>query len=103
MRFKRIALFFILLANTLVLAHSVIPHHHHNGLVINSVTPCCDGDDSHKFDHHSHNTNDDGICALKQEIIIPGRGNRSGADQQNENHEQQFSQDFISVDRKSVV
>lgn len=97
MRFKRIAIFFIFCANTLLFAHSVIPHHHHNGLVINTNTICCDEPNSHKFNDHSHDNNDDGNCALKQEILIPGRSLRSSADPQNENHERQFTHDVNNV------
>lgn len=92
MRFKRIALFFILLANTLVLAHSIIPHHHHNGLVVDIATTKTSHNNDKNFNDHSHNNDDDTDCALRQEILVPGRIIRSGADQQNENTEVQFFQ-----------
>ncbi|MBA4321596.1 MAG: hypothetical protein C0408_02140 [Odoribacter sp.] len=94
MRFRRIAVFFLLFANILMLAHSIIPHHHHSGLVISSNAPCCNNSGNHKINDHSHDNGDDTYCALKQEILIPGRSIRSGADQQNENPEEPFFQDI---------
>ena len=84
MRFKRIALFFILFANTLLLAHSVVPHHHHKGLVVNLNTPLSKDNNNQKINDHSHDNGDDADCVLKQEILIQGRSFRSAIDQQNE-------------------
>jgi basic membrane lipoprotein Med (substrate-binding protein (PBP1-ABC) superfamily) len=84
MRFKRIALFFILFANIIFLAHSIIPHHHHNGLVV-SVASIKSGHNNDKsFNDHSHDIDDDANCALREEILIPGRSFRFAANQQEE-------------------
>ena len=77
-----------------MLAHSIMPHHHHNGLVNNLSTQTRNESNTPNFNNHSHDSGDDTYCALKQEILIPGRSIRSGADQQNENTEEQFFQDI---------
>lgn len=92
MWFKRIAIFFILFANILVLAHSIIPHHHHKGLVV-SVATVNSSHNSHKsFNDHSSDNDDDADCALREEILVPGRSFRFATDQQNENSELNFLQ-----------
>lgn len=92
MRFKRIALFFILFANTLLLAHSFIPHYHHKGLVVSLNTPLSKDYNNQRINDHSHDNVDDDNCVLKQEILIPVRSIRSGTDQQHENPVEQFFQ-----------
>jgi len=94
MRFKRIALFFILFANTLLLAHSVVPHHHHKGLVVSLDTPLSNDYNNQKINAHSHDNGDDADCVLKQEILIPGRSFRSAIDQQNEDSVLNLIQDI---------
>lgn len=96
MGFKRIALFFVLLANTLVLAHSVIPHHHHKGLVVSIATTKSDHNCEKSFSDHSHDNNDDTDCSLRNEILIPGRSFRTSADQNGEDSELNFIKDTNS-------
>ena len=93
MRFKRIAIFFILFANILVLAHSIIPHHHHKGLVVNIATTNSTHNNDKNFNDHSHDNDDDADCALRNEILIPGRSFRYATDQNNEDPELNFLQD----------
>jgi len=88
MRFKRIALFFIFLANTLVLAHSIIPHHHHKGLVVGLSTTNSSHNSHKSFNDHSHDNDDDADCALREEILVQGRSFRFATNQQNEDTEQ---------------
>jgi hypothetical protein len=97
MRFKRIAFFFIVFANTLVLVHSIIPHHHHKGLVVNLAAIKASHSYDKNFNDHSHENEDDADCALKQEILIPGRIIRSGGDSQIESSEQHFFNDLSSL------
>ena len=56
---KAIAISFLLFANTIWLAHAIIPHHHHNGLIFILTT-------AHQaHDCNSHDDNDahsDGNC-----------------------------------------
>ena len=47
---RAIALSFLLLAGTLILAHAVIPHHHHDGL------PVVAAHDEHEGNAPDHNT-----------------------------------------------
>ena len=94
MRFKRIALFFILLANTLVLAHSILPHHHHKGLVVSVDTTKSSHHGDKSFNDHSHDSDDDADCALRKEILTPGRSFISARNQQDKDPEQNLFQDI---------
>lgn len=74
---KRIpALFFILLANVVLLAHAVIPHHHH-GEEVCIVSSHCEFDgEAHEHDDAEHNHEHNGAdniddCALQQILISP--------------------------------
>lgn len=60
---KRVtAIIFVLLANISLLAHAVIPHHHHDRMAVAIVDMVAteqvhhehSHDDSHSHDHHSH-------------------------------------------------
>lgn len=97
MRFKRIAFSFIVFANTLLLAHSIVPHHHHNGLVKNLNIQNRNENNTLNFDDHAHDDTDDNHCALNREILIPGKSIRTGADQQYENLEEPCFQDNNSA------
>jgi len=50
---KAIVLSFLLLANTIILAHVAISHHHHDGIFVTCA------DDQHKHDCNSHNHHHD--------------------------------------------
>jgi len=73
---NKTAFIFILLANMVLLAHAVIPHHHHTKAPIEVAVEC-----SHEDDHeHNHNMplcNDDHeqgettSCKLIEAIIVP--------------------------------
>lgn len=64
----------MLAAYTVLLAHVVVPHQHHNGEICletnHSQTDC---DDHHSHDHHEHdeNSNNEEYCTLKQLVILP--------------------------------
>ncbi len=75
---KRVtAIFFILMANIILLAHAAIPHHHHNNrfciIDLHAQTGC----EAHQHDatehhHHEHDGNKNSeLCVLKQDIVIP--------------------------------
>ena len=73
---KSTAIFFLLLANLVLLAHAVIPHHHHNSQVCitnsysNSKSEAennCSSDHKHK---HEGNKNTES-CILKQIVVVP--------------------------------
>lgn len=77
---KTIAFIFILLANIILLAHVVFPHHHHEQQVCLNFSHCHNtGNDSsthptdctHEHDSESPVTN----CILKQLVVVPaGQG-----------------------------
>lgn len=85
MRTKQLlTLILLLLANILLLAHSVLPHSHHDGIVCFSIEklvdlPECSSLNTNNNDeccgkhtgksHHHHTNNDD--CGLK-EIVVRG-------------------------------
>ncbi|MDH6308582.1 hypothetical protein M2451_000893 [Dysgonomonas sp. PFB1-18] len=80
-----LTLILLLSANILLLAHNVLPHSHHDGIVCFSMEelvnlPKCSDHSANNNDeccgnhtgkcHHHHHTNDDG-CGLK-EIVVRG-------------------------------
>lgn len=73
---KKTALFFVLFANFILLAHAVIPHHHHEDEFCVFNVYCNSSDFSQSIldlDHHNdHNHSSDAECCdLIQEVIIP--------------------------------
>ena len=78
---KTTATFFILLANIVLLAHAVFPHHHHNQQVCLSHSHCQHtsndsstnpADCTHEHDSDSPVTN----CTLKQLVVVPANQGR---------------------------
>lgn len=72
---KRIAaISFILLANLVLLAHAVIPHHHHEAEVC-FVNSHCESDHESDKDHDHHHdhegSNDYDSCLLKEIVTLP--------------------------------
>lgn len=70
---KAFAIFFILCANIILLAHAVIPHHHHDSIAC-FVIPIetdkhhdCDHHDAEN--HHQHDTECDGDCCLLNDLL----------------------------------
>ncbi len=72
---------FILLANIVLLAHAVLPHHHHEQQVCIERTHCASDTDAHvhnndaKDHQHDGNTNST-ACVLKQAVLIPSAQGR---------------------------
>lgn len=90
---KRIAaIFFILIAYIIFMAHAVIPHHHHESEVCFTESHCHTGDhhhdhnhDNHKHkhnpvnhDHQHHGNNDAEHCLINLEVVIPTNNNKFG-------------------------
>ena len=79
------AVFFILMANIIFLAHAVLPHHHHKGEVCFVDSHCKTDSKAHKHTTSKHNhkhatkehshdhdgNTDEQNCRLKQEVILP--------------------------------
>ena len=76
MRKKIIPIFFILLANIIVLGHAFIPHHHHHREVCIVKSHCQNDSESHKHNNtnpsHQHDgDNNTEICVLKLFFVVP--------------------------------
>lgn len=72
---KYTAILFILLANIILLAHAVTPHHYHQGKVCIESSHCHASDDTHSHDktetEHEHDNNSTPeYCALKQVVLV---------------------------------
>jgi len=76
MRGRYTAFGFILLANIMLLVHSLVSHHHHKGIVCftqNQTEEICCNDAQHEHnkgcdDSHS---DDSACCVVKQDFLIP--------------------------------
>lgn len=72
---KLTAFGFILIANMVMLAHAVLPHHHHEQQVCIERKHCIDDATTHTHNsaehNHQHDGTDNTACALKQAVIIP--------------------------------
>lgn len=69
---KAISIFFILLANVAILAHAVVPHHHHNK-VFAAIVNVLDGEVHDALNHthddaHPHETNPE-ECAINETLV----------------------------------
>ena len=90
---KAITLSFLLLANTVLLIHVAIPHHHHSKVTVCFlVTPCSDSKEAHKHTHDSgcqqHNDRSkEEECPLK-EVYMRLENNKSLVDISLENDAQ---------------
>ena len=76
MRKKIIPIFFILLANIIVLGHAFIPHHHHHREVCIVKSHCQNDSESHKHNNtnpsHQHDgDNNTEVCVLKLFFVVP--------------------------------
>ncbi|NOR87372.1 MAG: hypothetical protein GQ527_07170 [Bacteroidales bacterium] len=75
---KRIAVFFILLANIVLLAHVAVPHHHHDTKVCVESTHCEKDGDAHQHQTQEHQHQHDGqntnhYCAFDQIYVLPSK------------------------------
>ncbi|MBK8807545.1 MAG: hypothetical protein IPO21_13245 [Bacteroidales bacterium] len=93
---KLTAYSFILLANLVLLAHAVLPHHHHEQQVCIESTHC-DGDSEAHIHNtasqdHQHDGADNTICVLKQAVIVPSSQVKSinTCDNCSDNHNHDF-------------
>jgi len=64
---KKVAICFLLLANIVLLAHAVLPHHHHNDGSVCFFVNSCNKDVSGDNENH-HNRCDD--CSLINNVFI---------------------------------
>lgn len=78
---KRIAIFFVLFATALLLAHAVVPHHHYKDHICLSTHHCQSDNHTHQHnaplnDHRHDGQNDSEFCVLKQAIFITSSQNQ---------------------------
>ena len=70
---KTIAIFFILLANIIILAHDLVPHHHHDEVdaIEQSQTYSSypDTERRHNFPEHEHQQ-DDYLFVIRQALVL---------------------------------
>ena len=69
---KGISIAFLLLANFIILAHAVIPHHHHESLVCINFNHCQDDSDEHQHNtpEHSHDDNNSSDCCILNQVLV---------------------------------
>ncbi|MGV8112681.1 MAG: DUF6769 family protein [Lentimicrobium sp.] len=93
---KLTAFSFILLANIILLAHAVFPHHHHEQLVCIERTHCVDDATPHTQKSPEHNHQHDGAdnttCVINQAVIISSSQARfvNNCDNCSDNHNHDF-------------
>lgn len=93
---KYTALFFIFLANIIILTHVVLPHHHHNQQVCYERVHCTNDDAIHTQNStthkHQHDGTDNSTCVLKQAVIIPSSHDKiiKSCDNCSDNHIHDF-------------
>lgn len=81
---KLTAYSFILLANIVLLAHAVVPHHHHQSIACVESSHCQDDNIAHKHnapaDNHQHDGSSSANCILKQAVIVPSNQGKNETD-----------------------
>ena len=94
---------FALLANVMLLAHSVIPHHHHGDVVCFEVGHCTVCETAHVDDcdaNHSSDSpvvTDENCCALDHMVMFHPDGLRHDLEDAGHPAEMDFQQDFFAA------
>ena len=65
------AFVFLLFANIVLLAHSFVPHHHHQARVCVESRHCLESHISQKQSNPKHDGNSPTDCVLKQAVVLP--------------------------------
>jgi hypothetical protein len=73
---KQVAIFFIFLANIILLAHAAVPHHQHETQVCIESSHCPNDSIPHNHNTSGHNNQHDGengsdCCHIKQLVVVP--------------------------------
>ena len=106
---RKFALAFLFLANLIIVAHAVIPHHHHERIVCIISEHCSNDAEAHahlaEAPHHSHDGNNNAEnCTLKQLLVTPPHNSRgvSGliANDQNNNS---FPEFVTTLERPGII
>lgn len=82
---KKLAAYsFIILANFVLLAHAVLPHHHHQSVVCVESSHCQNDNNAHTHntpeDTHQHDGNTSTHCILKQAVIVSSNQGKNETD-----------------------
>ena len=64
---KKVAIVFLLLANIVLLTHTVLPHHHHSDGSVCFFVNSCNNDVSHDNENHQNRCDD---CSLISNVFI---------------------------------
>jgi len=110
---KVIAYGFILIANLILLSHSVLPHHHHDKQVCIERTFCETNSKAHQhqvnWQNHKCNQDQDrnsgSSCILKQAIVLPVHQSRhlnECSDHKN-NHSYDFQFILFNVSPETII
>ena len=73
---KRIAILFTLLANMVLLAHVIVPHHNHdNKVCIENTHEICETNNDciakHEHDDdHEHNSEEESECCVLEQVVV---------------------------------
>jgi len=94
---KLTAYSFLIIANIILLAHAVIPHHHHESVVCVEQKHCQDDAIPHNHNVAEHNHQHDGnknstSCILKQSFVVPTSQGKQlkSCDNCSDNHNHDF-------------
>jgi hypothetical protein len=83
---KGLTILILFLASVLLLAHAVVPHHHHNLQVCVADIHCNNKDDAHKHfcnqENHKHDHNTDDLSCILEKIIMFRSGQSDQDDKQ---------------------
>jgi hypothetical protein len=75
---------FIIVANIVLMAHAVLPHHHHQSVVCVESSHCRDNNNAHNHnspeDNHQHDGNTSTNCILKQAVIVSSNQGKNETD-----------------------
>jgi hypothetical protein len=97
---KITATFFLLTAAFILLAHAVIPHHHHQLQVCVEKAHCQEDGNSHQPEttkqNHQHDDNSDSTnCILKQAVVLPSNQDKQVYDC--DFNKDNYSYDYLST------
>jgi hypothetical protein len=75
---RKIALLSLFFANIILLAHAVLPHHHHETYVClfdNQCSDDCNAPEEKTYCHHEHHDQhkDSADCLLKNLVVLPAK------------------------------
>lgn len=107
---KAASILFISVANIILLAHAVIPHHHHKKLVCLEKVHCQQHINTHSFDATEQDHNHDGngnfeYCLLQQVVVLPSNQIKKDCDDFQKDDGQEFINliSFISLNKNPKI